>query len=135
MPPPELAFRTTDVLAWPAVGQDSHSRWLRSATVSELKVRWVDTAKTITDDQGNPLTIDVEMATDVELPIGTPVWKGSYEDLGDAVGGTGTGLLVPNADIYQVVTTEHSADHRGNVNGYVHGLRRLGARMPDVGTE
>lgn len=134
MPAPETMFRRDWVIVWPATGRDQYNRWVRSSEYLEYKVRWVAKRRVVTTDaQGKPVYSDVTLSSPVELPLGTPVWRGRYEDLEAAIVGTDITDLVPTSDIYEVIGNDTSSDHRGQTNGYLVHLRRLGDTMPDAG--
>jgi hypothetical protein len=133
MPAPERMFRKDWVLVWPATGKDRFNKWRRSADHIEIKVRWQGRQRVLTSDpQGKPVSIDVTISSPRELPIGTPVWKGTYKDLADNNLGTDHAGLIPLSNIYEVVGNDTSRDHRGKTNGFLVYLRRLGDTMPDV---
>jgi hypothetical protein len=131
MPPPELQGMVHKAQVWACVGRDSHGQPLiGSLTPEEVECRWVPKTRQITDPQGNPLTIDVQVRVENAVEIGSAMWLGSYEDLEEAITGTDTTDLVPETDIYEVVMADESADVRGEFVSHVLGLKWRGDTLP-----
>ncbi len=128
MPPPLEYMDLTDrALMWEVSRVDRHGMPLLSALV-ELPVRWEEGQVERMDAEGQLIVVDVTLATDQNIPIGSLMWEGSEEDLEDEVGTTG----IPESDIYEVITKMRGKSLKGEYTRYEFGLKRFKDTLPRV---
>ena len=132
MPAQETAFRRQKALYWAASGFDSHGEHKRAAESVELDVRWSNAKAKSLDPQGNVIMVDATVTLGQDVLVGSIMWEGSQDDLEEGESGTGVGSdVVPDADLFQVVTFNKMPDLKGRAFTRVAGLKRYGKQMPD----
>ncbi len=133
MPPLEHMDLTTKALYWAKVSVSRHGQAkVDPDSRVEIKTRWVHKRRDVLRPDGSTMRIDVTIATNVDIPLGSIVWEGSLLDLdGNTTGtGTGTSTEVPHTDLMQVVSASRATDLKGRVTRYEYGLMRYGNNIP-----
>lgn len=129
MPSLEHLDLTDKALLWEVVRYSREGQQIVSALV-EIPVRWEEGQFEKADDIGQLLVVDVVLATNQNIPLGSLLWEGSEEDLEELVGTSG----IPESGIYEVVTRNRGKDLKGRVSRYEFGLKRFKDAMPDIAT-
>lgn len=119
MPSLETFDLDSKALLWEWQANDRDTRYQVGAA-EEIDVRWVPTNARAQDPQGNTITIDVQMAADRLIPMGSILHEG-------ADNGT-----TPTADFMEVKTVKAAKDVKGRATRYEYGLMRYGDTLPEV---
>jgi hypothetical protein len=123
MPPFERMDRKQKALLYAKEDDDTHGRAVVSETPEEIGVRWVQRQSEALDPQGATITVDATAHVGQEVEIGSVMWLGGLEDL------SGTSL-VPESDLFQVVTYTGVPDIKGRNTRREVGLIRFGSSLP-----
>lgn len=133
MPQPELDLRerVTDVLLWPYVGDAPDGRQLvRYGKPDELVVRWLNKFRTTLNRDGNVVGIDVTLILDRAIEPRGIIWQGSLNDIPGTAQGNN---IVPEGNLYEIVTADATGDTKGRSTRYQATLMRYGNKMPARG--
>lgn len=133
MPPLERMDLTEYAVMWEAsrYGRDGFQVVLSPV---QLRVRWEETNFDRMDANGHMITIDVVIASTQNIPIGSLMWEGKLADLSgmDTDEEVGTGSLIPDQDLYEVVFRVRAKDLKGRITRYEFGLKRYKDTLPSV---
>ena len=131
MPALELAGRHEWLLLWEAGVADDYGQLKRSARFIALQCLWQEKRGQGVDAKGNVVAYDGTIHLNRDVPLGSVLWRGSYDDLLAELQGTGTGSdLSPTEDLMEVVTKLRDMDLRGRVVARGYGFRRLKDSLP-----
>lgn len=131
MPPFETAHRNQRALLWTMAGPGEDGRNRRSATSTELWVRWNNRQTQMLDPQNQVISVDATVVVNQEVDVGSVMWEGGQEDLEAALTGTATGnTLVPTSLIFEVVARRVTKDIKGRNVRRTLGLKRWMNLMP-----
>jgi hypothetical protein len=133
MPAQEIAYRRQKVLLWAALASfDRDGQHRVATTFVEISARWTDERKEMLDPMGNVIMVDASAVVNLDVPIGSIMWKGSQTDLDAAISGTGT-HAVPTGDIMEAVAWEKTPDIKNRSKYREVGLKRRLDAMPMQG--
>lgn len=125
MPAQELAFRRQVATLWERNGVDAYGR-PTYATPVEVCVRWDDVYRNVRKANGDTVTVEAIITADRNVPIGSAVWLGSYEDLP----GTGSASTTPEDSSHEIYAVDVTPDIKGRVYHYKWQLMRRNALRP-----
>ncbi len=118
MPDLEVMDLVHDAVWWAKTGSNEYNVSIFSAA-DDIKCRWVNKRREMTDPKGNVVATDVQLTTCSALSVGDVLWKGCIDD----IAGTGSDPA-PTGGLMQVVTHEETTDLKGRVTRREYGLMR-----------
>lgn len=118
MPAFETMDLVHDAVLWSKTGSDDYNVSLFS-TADDIKCRWVNKRREITDAKGNVIATDAQITTCEALKVGDVVWKGCIND----ISGTGSDPA-PSGGLMQVITHGEASDIKGRNTRREYGLMR-----------
>lgn len=121
MPDPTLSHRYQAAVLWPVTGTDRYGQPTLGDPV-EIRCRWDDTRRDILDAQGMRVAIDATIYVDMDIDIGSEIYKGQLDDwLGTALGQD------DNTDVMVVKTFNGTPDLRQRYTTRKIGLMKKSA--------
>lgn len=81
MPAMEKWGKFQDAVLWACTGYDGNGQPAVSATPTQIRVRWDDTYRQSADRQGQPIAIEAIVSTNIDIPVGSLMWKGREANL------------------------------------------------------
>lgn len=118
MPALEVMDLIHDAVLWRKTGSDANNVSVFSSA-EDVRVRWVNKRREITDPKGNVVATDAQVTTCETLAVGDLLWKGCIDD----VAGTGS-EPVPEGGLMQIVTRSEAQDVKGRATRREYGLMR-----------
>lgn len=119
MPAFEVMDMQQDAVLWRKTGSTEYNVTIVSAAES-LKVRWVNKRREIVDSKGNTIATDAQVVSCEDIPIGSIMWEGCYDDLSSGTGST----PVPTGNLMIVVTHDRASDIKNRVTRRTYNLMR-----------
>lgn len=120
MPPLETKDLNESAVVWIFQAYDRNAEPLCSPPV-QIPVRWERAQKEIADAMGTKLTIDVELATNLDVPLNSILWYGTLAQVR---------ANPPAQDIYEAIYRIHAFDLKTRYNRWEGGLRRYKNVIP-----
>lgn len=133
MPAQETSHLYQRALLWRSSGVNKFGRHKREAISVEIGCRWDDRRYEALDPQGNAIALDAQVIVAVDVPIGSIMWKGSLDDLSEALTGTSEADTsdVPTSDLFEVVIVNRDEDLKKRATYRELGLQRYTDTMPE----
>lgn len=125
MPAFETMDLYDDVVLWPAVGFDRHGNPTLGPPV-DTKGRWNNKTKQVQDSKGNQVTISASVVTTRDIPMGSCLWLGTYEEF---LGSDGSGSGASSVGIMEAITFDSTNDIKGRFSRKEIGLRMKGNNL------
>lgn len=88
----------------------------------QIPVRWEEGQKEIADANGTRWNVDVVMATNQNMLLGSIIWEGALSAIPPN----------PTSGLYEIVIRERAEDIKYRVTRYEFGLRRYKNTLPKV---
>lgn len=123
MPAPEESGRTVDAVLWTAGAPDRYGQPTVNDPI-DICVRWNTKRRQAYDANGNLIALDATVVVDIQIPIGSLMWKGCLDDW--MTPGTGTSA----EEVMEVVTYGETDDIRGRESRRTVGLRKYRGSIP-----
>lgn len=120
MPAPEVAFLNDPAILWEFAGLDRDNE-PTILTPYEINVRWDASRTKVIGQDGQLINTDVQIIADQQVPIGSIMWQGIWEDLDD-----------PPINLFRVVYASETPDIRGGEKSFEYSLARFNNTLPDI---
>lgn len=112
-------------VVWLRVGSDPAGMPVVEDIGREVECRWDSTHREVTGPDGLPISIDATMmGHELEVPVGSAVFKGQLSDL--------TGSFLPTNNVMRVVYANADDDFRGRDTHRECGLSFAKESIPSV---
>jgi hypothetical protein len=121
MPPLEICDLTDTAILWAFAGTNREGDPLVSPPVA-IPVRWEEAQDEIADKEGTRWKVDVQLATNQDIPLGSILWYGPLSAASPP----------PTFDLYECVYRIHAKDLKGRVERYEFALKRYKDTLPKI---
>lgn len=92
----------------------------------QICTRWEEKNLEMTDEEGNRIVVDVVLAANRQIAVGSLLWAGEECDLPESGD--------PGVDLYEVLLRDRGNDLNGRITRYEFGLKRYKDTLPQVVT-
>jgi hypothetical protein len=123
MPPLETDDLVHKAVLWGRAGTDRYGR-PKVGAPEELDVRWNWRRTEATDQAGNEVALDADVAVDRRIAPGSKMWRGELADW------YGTGSAGDDSELMEVVTYQEVDDVKGRETRRTVGLKRYEDKLP-----